>query len=285
MKSYRVLTPLIVAWMMAAAGAFHAQQRPLVTEDPETIGAGRVLLELGADYGKDQKYPVSGLSGDVLSVPTLGFSFGISSIAEIQLDGSPYTRMHILKRERAPLSERVTATGDFTDGVEDIVVGMKLRLMSESATRPSIGLRFATKLPNSSTESGLEPDTTDFYATVLAGKTNGSTRYVFNAGLGIIGDPTQGDRQSDLFTYGLSIARAVRAGFELVAEGNGRLHLNSGENGDHGGENHAIFRAGARYTFGPARIDAAVLVGAAPSDPNFGFTVGYTHVFNAFNVP
>ena len=30
-----------------------AQQRPLVTEDPEPIGAGRVLIEGGIDYAHD----------------------------------------------------------------------------------------------------------------------------------------------------------------------------------------------------------------------------------------
>jgi Putative MetA-pathway of phenol degradation len=282
MNPYRVLAPLTVALMVA--GAAHAQQRPLVTEDPETVGAGRILLELGAEYAHDKNYPVSGLTGNVLSVPDIGISFGVSSIAEVQIDGSPYTRMSITKRERAPLSDKVVAKGDSTDGVEDIVLGIKLRLVPETETRPSFGLRFATKLPNSSTESGLEPDTTDFYATVLAGKTAKSTRYVFNVGLAILGDPTQGDRQSDLFTFGLSLAHAVRPGFELVAEGNGRVHFSSGP-ADANGENHTVFRAGARYTFGAGRIDAAVLFGAAPSDPNVGFTVGYTHVFNAFTVP
>ncbi len=44
---------------------------------------------------------------------------------------------------------------------------------------------------------------------MLAGKTTKSTRYVVNAGLGIFGDPTVGDRQTDLLIYGLSIAQAV----------------------------------------------------------------------------
>ena len=38
-----------------------AQQRPLVTEDPETIGAGRMLIETGFDYGQSVEYPASGL--------------------------------------------------------------------------------------------------------------------------------------------------------------------------------------------------------------------------------
>jgi hypothetical protein len=261
-----------------------AQQRPLVTEDPETIGAGRVLVEFGVDYAKDQHFPVSGLTGDLWTVPNIGFSFGISSIAEIQIDGSPYQRLDITRREEAPLSHRVTATGNSTDGVTNLVIGTKLRLVSETDRRPSIGIRLATALPNSSSESGLEPDVLNFYASVLAGKTTKSTRYVINAGLGIFGDPTVGDRQTDLLIYGLSIAQAIRNGFELVAEGNGRLRLNA-DDPDPNGENRLVFRGGARYTFGPGRIDAAAIIGATNADPDIGFTIGYTHVFNSFTVP
>ena len=39
------LAAFVAAWLHAAPAA--AQQRPLVTEDPETIGGGRVLIEAG----------------------------------------------------------------------------------------------------------------------------------------------------------------------------------------------------------------------------------------------
>jgi hypothetical protein len=272
--------------MAIGAGAMTpvaAQQRPLVTEDPETIGAGRILLELGADYAREQTFPVSGLTGDVLTVPTIGFSFGISSIAEIQIDGGPYQRMNITSRESAVLANEVTAVGEHTDDVLDIVVATKLRLMAETTARPSIGIRLATKLPNSSNESGLGLDTMDFYGTVLVGKTTKSTRYVGNLGLGIFGDPTAGDRQNDLLLYGFSVARALHTGFEVVAEANGRINFQN--NAASGGESRTTLRAGARYTMGPGRVDAAVLIGATSRDPKIGFTVGYTHVFNSFNVP
>jgi hypothetical protein len=275
---------LLATLTAASSGLAFAQQRPLVTEDPETIGAGRILLELGAEYGRDQRFPVSGLTGDLLVVPAIGLSFGVSSIAEIQIDGAAYQRLHITSREAAPLSNEVTTTGRNTEDVQDIVVATKLRVVTETATRPSFGVRLATKLPNASNESGLGLDTMDFFATILAGKTTASTRYVGNIGLGIFGDPTKGDRQSDLVVYGFSIAHAIQKGVELVAEANGRFDLRSAEP-DPGGESRTLFRVGARYTLGPGRIDAAVLLGATSRDPQIGFTVGYTHVFNAFNVP
>src|SRR5688500_19808021 len=114
-----------------------AQQRPLVTEDPETVGAGNILIEGGFDYQSDLFYPVSGLTGNLLRLPTLGVSFGISSIAEIQVDGGLYNRLTVTDREDAPLSSVLDFTGDRTTAVEDLMIGTKLRLLSETAGRPA----------------------------------------------------------------------------------------------------------------------------------------------------
>jgi len=61
-----------------------AQQRPLVTEDPEPIGAGRILIEGGLDLAHDYQNPASGLKGNLVSLPTIGLSFGLSSIARVK---------------------------------------------------------------------------------------------------------------------------------------------------------------------------------------------------------
>src|SRR5688572_26643336 len=84
---------LVLGLVMAAPAG--AQQRPLVTEDPEVIGAGLVLLEGGFDYSYDILFPASGLQGNLLRAPTLGVSLGISSIAELQIDGGLYNRLSI----------------------------------------------------------------------------------------------------------------------------------------------------------------------------------------------
>ena len=104
-----------------------AQQRPLVTEDPEAVGLGLVLLEAGFDYFRDQPYPVSGLEGHVLRLPTLGVSIGVSSIAEIQIDGLSYQRLRITQRQAAPLSGLLDVAGDTTSDMDDIVIGAKVQ--------------------------------------------------------------------------------------------------------------------------------------------------------------
>ena len=275
---------LSAAFILLFASVAAGQQRPLLTEDPETIGAGRALVEAGFDYARDVEYPVSGLEGHRLRFPLIGVSFGISSIAEVQIDGGLYNRLAIRERNVAPLSSMVTADGESTSSVEDIVIGTKIRLLTEAEVRPAIGFRFATKLPNASNESGLGLDTTDFFASFLMGKTVQSVRVVFNGGLGILGDPTRGDRQNDVLTYGLSFARAVSNAAELVGEFNGRVDVREGEPPP-GTDSSSIFRVGARYTIGGWRGDAALLFGLTRNDPAFGVGAGFTYVFNAFSVP
>jgi hypothetical protein len=275
---------LVSAALVLLPIAAFAQQRPLVTEDPETIGAGRILAEAGFDYGRDVSYPASGLEGNLLRVPVIGLSIGVSTIAEVQIDGGLYNRLSISERNVAPLSDMVTATGDTTSSVEDWSLGMKVRLVSETASRPAFGFRFATKLPNASNESGLGLDTTDFFASVLGAKTVERIRIVANVGLGILGDPTRGDSQNDVLTYGFSMARALTQAAEVVGEING--HINTAEGAPPPGTgSRGQVRLGARYTVGGWRGDVAVLLGVASRDPSVGFAAGFTYVFDAFTIP
>ena len=277
-----------VAFAVALAGfssTVVAQQRPLVTEDPETIGSGRVLLESGLTLAHDYQNPASGLKGNLLSVPTIGVSLGVSSIAELQIDGGLYNSLDITSRNpRAPLAFLLTGTGDSVHDFSNFVVATKVRLLSETPSRPAFGLRVATKLPNASSEKGIDIDTIDFYSSILAAKTVQSIRVVANVGVGILPDPVVGHHQNDLFTYGLSLARAVTQEAEFVGELNGRVSTRSGE-AFPGTESRGTLKFGGRYTTGPVRFDTAIFFGTTTLDPAIGFTVGLTYVFNALTIP
>lgn len=283
MKSRLVCVLLVTS--VALARSAGAQQRPLVTEDPEPIGAGRVLVESGVDFAHDQQYPVSGLRGDLWKAPTLGISVGLSSIAEFQIDGGFFNHLDITSRDpSAPLASAVTSTGSSTSDVEDVVVATKIRMLSETERRPSVGLRFATKLPNASNESGLGLDTMDFFVSLLGAKTIQSVRVVGNVGIGILSDPTSGNRQNDVLTYGVSAARALTRAAEIVGEISGRVSTRSSEPFP-GTETLGLAKVGGRYTKGPARLDIGLFFGLTTNDPIVGFTAGFTYVFNAFRVP
>jgi len=276
---------LVLSTLIFLPAPVAAQQRPLVTEDPETIGAGLILLEGGFEVQDEAFYPASGLTGDLLRLPTLGVSLGISSIAELQFDGGFYQRLNVTQRQPAPLSHLLSFTGDRTTDVEDLVVATKVRLLSENSSRPAIGMRLATRLPNAGNSSGLGLDTFDFIFSALVGKTVQSVRLVGNVGFGILGDPVLGDRQGDAITYGFSIARAVSQGVEIVGDVNGRYETNTDDDAPVGTESRAAMRLGARFTHKTVRVDGGIILGMTSRDPNFGFTAGVTWVFRGFRVP
>ena len=277
----------MAAWVLlalAVPAAVSAQQRPFVTEDPEPVGGGVMLVEAGFDYALKQQFPVSGLTGNLVRGPLLGLSFGLSDIAELQVDGISFSRQLVTARQPAPLSDHLDFSGNSTSSIDDLVIATKVRLIDEGAAAPAFGLRIATKLPNASNEAGLGTDAMDFFTSLLVGKTMNTVRVVGNVGFGILGDPTRGDRQNDVLTYGLSIARAMTHTTEVVAEVAGQLNTRT-ENVPAGTETTRVARLGARATWGAMRLDGAVIVGLRPSDPDVGFTAGFTWAFRAFNAP
>jgi hypothetical protein len=106
---------------------------------------------------------------------------------------------------------------------------------------------------------------------------------VGNQGIGILGDPSRGDRQNDVLNYGVSVARAVAPGVEVVGELNGRASTRSGTPPP-GTDSRSLMRVGARFTRGPVRGDGALIIGVTERDPTWGFTGGVTWVFKAFTI-
>lgn len=276
-----VLVAVVVG--LVPAGAM-AQSRPLVTEDPETVPTGYILFEAGFDVARDVTYPVSGLTGNLARLGTFGLSFGISPIAEIQIDGGVRDRLTITSRDPdAPLAGMVDVAGDRSTDFEDLQIGAKVKFVSETESRPAVAVRFFTRLPNAGNESGLGKDTTDFHLALAMAKTVRSIRVAGNFGMGILADPVRGDRQNDVLLYGASIARAIRPDVEIVGELNGRLNTRSGEPPP-GTDSLAVMRLGSRLTRGPVRLDAALMLGITDRDPSWGVTAGLTWVFHAFEV-
>lgn len=276
-----ILMALAAAWAPRPAAA---QSRPLVTEDPETVPPGYILLEAGFDWTQDALFPASGLTGDLLRLGTFGLSFGVSSIAEIQIDGGFRNRLTVTALDAdAPLAAMLDFEGETTSDFEDFVIGTKVKVLSETVSRPALAIRFSTRLPNAGNESGLGLDTMDFNFGLALAKTVQSVRIAGNFGIGILADPVRGDRQNDVLNYGASVARAIAPGVELVGELNGRLNTREGEP-PVGTDSRAMMRLGSRLTRGPVRIDGALLIGVTDQDPSWGFTGGVTWVFRAFTV-
>src|SRR5262249_7015940 len=194
-----------------------------------------------------------------------------------------YNLLEITERAPAPLAGLVTASGDTTHDVEDIVVGTKIRVVSESAARPALGVRFTVRLPNAKHASGLGQDTTDFSASVLASKTLASIRIAANAGVTIMSEPLDAAKQNDVAIYGLSVARALWGHSSVAAEIAGRWSTRNGA-APLGTESRGTIKAGGRYGVGSWQLDAAVLFGLTSFDPTVGAAAGLTYTFRAFSL-
>lgn len=263
-----------IAMAIGAGGRTEAQQRPLITQDPEVIGDGRLLVESGVEVGSNIWYPVSGLTGDRVALP-LGVSVGLGAVTELQIDGG-YQWLAIDRRDFAPLDFRVEP-GERTSDVIDVTLAMKVRVCGEGVRRPAISLRFATELPNASNESGLGLDTLNFVGTILVGKTVGAFRLVGNAGVALLSDVLQGSLQHDALVGGVSVAFALRPSVDLVGELAGRQVLFA-DRPPIGAEPRGQVRAAVRYTRGAWRGDAGLIVGTTRQDPDLGVTLGLTWV-------
>jgi len=265
---------------MCVSATAHAQQRPLVTEDPETIGTNRVLVEAGFSLEKGQDMPAHGITGDISRLGTFGVSIGISPSAEIQVDGGLIQRLDVTERLRPPVLTPIgnpLIVGDHVSGVEDLIIATKIRLASEGPSRPAFGLRFGTKLPTASAEKGLGLGTTDFFASFLVAKTVESVRTVGNVGLIVLGNPVTGGDHATALSFGMSVARALTNEFELVGELNGRLTPFE-KIVPVGLESRGVLRLAGRYTYAMLRLDFGVLAGITSRDPGFGISGGATYV-------
>jgi hypothetical protein len=275
---WSVVLCLVCVWLMAATPAL-AQQRPLLTEDPDPVGEGKMLIEAGIDHTWTQLFPVSGLKGNLLRGPLLGISTGVGPSAELQLDGLSWSRLAIQERFDAPPAPMIDLTGDSTSSVEDIVVGTKLRLLRETARRPSFGFRFATRLPTAGDEKGIGLDTMDFFQSVLIGKSISSTRVVANLGWAILSDPTNGNSQNDVLSYGFSLAHRLGM-LAVVADVNGWYSTRRGTPPP-GTDTRGTATFGLRYPIGQARLDGGYYAGVTASDHRSGVKGGVTWTFDS----
>ncbi len=86
-----------------------------------------------------------------------------------------------------------------------------------------------------------------------------------------------------MLDYGISLARAMKQGVEIVGEINGRCDTRAGTPPP-GTETRSAMRVGARFTHAQVRVDGALILGITTFDPTWGFTTGLTWVFKAFDV-
>jgi hypothetical protein len=278
----RLIKLLIVLSLFAASATVaSAQQRPLLTEDVDIIKPGVVRIESGFEFLQRQRFPLSGLEGDVVKLADTRLSFGLSPNVEFQIEWTIQNFLSVKNRGVAAIPLKLGANDSDTNDVGDAKLWMKIKLRNESASAPALGFRFGVELPNSNQARGIGNNTTNFYGMITAGKHFGKLNAFGNIGLGILTAPLEATSQNDVLLYGLAGTYAASDRLTLLGEVNG--YHSTRKHPPLGTEDFSEARLGAQIRALGVRWYAAGIIGTSKRAPKTGLAFGLTYDWDAFN--
>ncbi|MDX2031706.1 MAG: transporter [Blastocatellia bacterium] len=258
-----------------------AQQRPLITEDVEIVKPGSVRFDFGFDFLQDKDYMLSGLNGDLSRLGVVNLTIGLAPNVEIESGGVIQNFLSVNRQFRpSPIPIRLSQGTNSTHDAGDFYLAAKIKLRNETRRAPAVGFRFAAELPNSNQERGIGLNQTNFYATVLAGKSFGRLRVYGNLGLGILTAPLDRFTQNDVLLYGLAATWRFNDRVTMVGELNGRYSTRG--NPPLGTESDGAARFGARIRAGGLMWDVAGLRGLHRNSERSGVTFGVSYEGHLF---
>lgn len=278
LKNFCVIFFLFFFLFILFNGSAEAQQRPLITEEVETVKPGEVRFELGFELLKDKNFPLSGLNGDLSRLGVIALTAGLASNVEFELGGVVQNYLRIRRQYQPSAVTLQLSSPNSTHDVGDFYLASKFKLRSESKHAPGFGFRFAVELPNSNQARGIGLNQTNFFAIVLAGKHFGPDErfHVYtNLGLGILSAPVASFTQNDVLLYGLAAAYRLNKRFTLVSEINGRHSTRNVT--PLGTESDGGARLGARIRVARVIFDVAGIKGVYRDSASSGVTLGVSY--------
>jgi len=234
--------------------------------------AGDLLFGTGIAFGANGVFPLSGLSGDLLSLGRMDLVYALADGAIVEIRGDVRQILSIENRVPAAIDLRPSVddsttgdSGDFRVGTQFILFGGRRGLAG--------GARFEVTLPNSNERLGIGTNSTAFRASLLASYGSGPVRATADVGVGILEAPLKNFEQNDVIEY---------SGELLVRLLGGRVRLNAGLDGrvstrglvPLGTEDRGTLSFGADLAAGAWLFDTGFDVGYAGSSPDWGFGIG-----------
>lgn len=279
------MTNLAVFLIALSLSAF-AQQRPLVTEDVETVKPGAARFEIGFDFLQDKDYPVSGLNGDLTRLGVVSLTFGLASNVEVEAGGVIQNFLSVNRQFRSSAIPLQLSRADSTRDTGDFYLATKIKLRGESRRAPALGFRFGVEAPTSNQARGIGLNQTNFYAAALVAKSIGRARLIGNLGLGILSSPIDASgnispfTQNDVALFGLAATYQINNRLTLVSEVNGRYSARNSP--PLGTESDGAARLGVRLRAGGLFWDVAGIRGLYPRSESSGVTFGVTYEVGLF---
>ncbi|HMS42303.1 MAG TPA: hypothetical protein PKE69_18870 [Pyrinomonadaceae bacterium] len=260
-----------------------AQQRPLLTDDVDTTPPGAIEISAGADFFQNEKFPLSGIKGDLTRVGDIRIKSGFAPNVEIQVEG--VLQNFVAINSQTPSYIPLQVTGNSTNDFSDFIFSTKIRLRNETKNLPAIGFKFGFQMPNSNQARGIGTNQINVFSKIIVQKRFGSKNKnnvsrlntYGNLGLGIMTAPLAQFTQNDVLLYGLAGIYRVSDRLNIASEINGRISTRRG-NAPIGTESIGQFRIGAQIRASGLRFDTAAIFGLTRFSPRSGFTFGVTYV-------
>jgi hypothetical protein len=200
----RAFASLGVAAILFPLGEASAQLRPI---DPIEWGlferAEASSFTIGVGVLRDQRASLAGTKGTLYELGNFLLAWRSGRVS-LELSGTLARRFTDETVFRAPSFGANPPNGQARHDAGDLRAATTVRLAGEG--RPSIVvLRFGTRLPTTSEESGLDRDRTDFFASVGARWRTGPLAWSGESGVGILGTRIPDYDQSDVWTYSAGV--------------------------------------------------------------------------------
>jgi len=275
-------TILALLFIATFASSAAAQQRPLLTEDVDIIKPGFIRIETGFEFLQDQRFPLSGLRGDLAKIADTRLSFGMAPNVEFQIEWTVQNILSIDSRMTSAIPLKLGANSNDTNDVGDVTLWMKMKLRNETNRMPGIGFRFGVQLPNTDQTRGIGTNTTNIFSMITAGKRlAGQKLNLFgNIGLGILQAPINEFTQNDVLMFGLAGIYTVSDDLNIVGEVNG--YHSTRNRTPLGTEDFSQARVGAQLRALGVRFNAAGIFGLSKNAPRTGLALGVTYDWDAF---
>lgn len=271
-----------IAIILGANAFAFAQQRPLLTEDVDITPPGSFNIAAGVEFTQNEKFPLSGLKGDLTRVGDVRIRIGLSSNVELQIEGTLQNFLAI-NSGTDPSPIPLNLDGNSTNDTGDFSVATKIKLINESGKIPAVGFKVGFELPNSDQSRGIGTNQINVFGKVLLQKKFGKRKgkdprldMFGSLGIGILTSPLERFTQNDVLLYGLAGNVRITDRIHLVSEVNGRLNTRSGD-APLGTESRGQFRIGTQIKASGLRFDGAAIFGLTKYSPRSGLTFGVTY--------
>ncbi len=278
-----------LVFLLSAATAVSAQQRPLITDDIDITPPGSIENGAGVDFFQDARFPLSGLTGDLTRVGDIRIRTGLAPNVEIQIEGTVQNYLAINSTGASAIP--LTLDGNSTNDFDDFTVSAKIKLRNEGKVMPALGLKFGFQMPNTDQGRGIGTNQINVFTKILIQKkfgrvVNRSPRLntYANIGLGIMTAPIDRFTQNDVLLYGIAGIYRVHDNINIVSEVNGRVNTRGG-GAPLGTESVGQFRIGTQIKASGLRFDAAAAFGVTRFSPRTGFIFGVTYLSPSIFTP